>query len=184
MLVHRDFGSGYAARIIITKDNMQFCNPNRPKKYGEVNLKTYLPDSKNPHIASVFKEMGLVDELGSGFRKLAKYTKEYSQVEPIITESEIFSVSIPLLDLDKIKGEKKEKIIIDVTNNVTDNVTDKGNKNNIIDLIKTNPKISQQKIGDILGLNKRTITRHMNQLQQDKTICREGTAKKGRWIIL
>ncbi|MCL2859819.1 MAG: putative DNA binding domain-containing protein [Oscillospiraceae bacterium] len=106
MLKHRDFGNGRPARIIITKDSLYTENANRPKKYGNINISNYFPYAKNPHIAAVFKDISFADDLGSGVRNLTKYTKIYSKSEPIIKEDEMFSVTIPLLDLDKMAQVK------------------------------------------------------------------------------
>ena len=102
LLKHRDFGNGRPARIIITKDSLYAENANRPKKYGNINISNYFPYAKNPHIAAVFKDISFADDLGSGVRNLTKYTKIYSKSEPIIKEDEMFSVTIPMIDLDKM----------------------------------------------------------------------------------
>lgn len=44
----------------------------------------------------VFKEIGLADELGSGFRNMIKYTKIYSGGVPEMKEDDIFRTIIPL----------------------------------------------------------------------------------------
>lgn len=54
------------------------------------------PFPKNPTIARFFKEIGLVDELGSGIRNTYKYSKIYSGAEPIFTEGDVFRTIIPL----------------------------------------------------------------------------------------
>ena len=43
-----------------------------------MDLNNYSPYPKNPKIAGLFKEIGLADELGSGIKKIVKYTKIYS----------------------------------------------------------------------------------------------------------
>ena len=40
-----------------------------------ITRKRFSPKPKNPKIASVFREIGLADELGSGMVKLVKYVK-------------------------------------------------------------------------------------------------------------
>ena len=44
---------------------------------------------KNPTIANVFSQMGIVEELGSGIKKMYKYTPLYANgKEPVIEEVE------------------------------------------------------------------------------------------------
>ena len=50
----------------------------------------------NTTIAKFFKEIGWVDELGSGVRNIYKYNKIYSGVEPTFIEGDIFKTIIPL----------------------------------------------------------------------------------------
>lgn len=59
-------------------------------------MNNYSPYPKNPKIANFFKEIGLADELGSGIKKIAKYTKIYSGGIPEFKDDEIFTVRIPL----------------------------------------------------------------------------------------
>ncbi|HEY5587499.1 MAG TPA: hypothetical protein VIK86_00930 [Candidatus Paceibacterota bacterium] len=44
------------------------------------------------HTTKFFKEMGLVDELGSGVRNIHKYGKTYFGFEPQIIEDDIFKI--------------------------------------------------------------------------------------------
>ena len=55
---------------------------------------------KNPTIAKIFREIGRVEELGSGFDKLFALTKEYAGNLPIIEDLPIFkfSLQIPFFD--------------------------------------------------------------------------------------
>lgn len=78
MLIHREYSNPYPARLVITKDSIITENANKPRTIGYINLNNYSPYPKKPKIAGFFKEIGLADELGSGIKKIAKYTKIYS----------------------------------------------------------------------------------------------------------
>lgn len=77
-LAHRDYSSGYVAKMIIEKNRILAENSNRTHGYGNLVLNTFQPFPKNPAISKVFREIGLADELGSGMRNTYKYTKMYS----------------------------------------------------------------------------------------------------------
>ena len=77
-LAHRDYSSGYVAKMIIEKNWILAENSNRTHGYGNLDLNTFQPFPKNPAISKVFREIGLADELGSGMRNTYKYTKMYS----------------------------------------------------------------------------------------------------------
>lgn len=99
LLMHRDFSSGYVAKIVIEKDKIRTENANLSHGHGVLNLATFDPFQKNPPISKVFREIGLADELGSGMRNTYKYTKMYSDAEPEFMEGDIFRITIPLPDV-------------------------------------------------------------------------------------
>jgi len=65
LLIHREFANPFPAKLIIERNRV------------------YIENSypKNPTIAKFFKEIGWVDELGSGVRYIFKYNKIYSGVD-------------------------------------------------------------------------------------------------------
>ncbi len=67
--------------------------------------------SKNPIIASFFRNIGWSDRLGSGVRNIFKYSKYYSGEEPEFIEGDVFRLIVPLNEdysYDNVKnGDKK-----------------------------------------------------------------------------
>lgn len=57
------------------------------------------------------------------------------------------------------------------------------NKKKIIMLIKSDPSITQAKIAQQFGLTRAEVRYIMDQLQQNGILKREGSIKKGKWII-
>lgn len=96
LLMHRDFSGGYIPKLVIERDKITTENTNLAHGHGNLNLKTFRPFAKNPPIAKVFQEIGLVDELGSGMRNSYKYMKMYSGGEPSFAEADVFTTVIPL----------------------------------------------------------------------------------------
>lgn len=72
-LEHRDFSSGYVAKIVIEKNRILTENANLSHRHGILQLATFDPYQKNPPISKVFREIGLADELGSGMQHLQIY---------------------------------------------------------------------------------------------------------------
>lgn len=97
LLIHREYSNPYPAKLIITKDAILTENANKPRTIGYMDLNNYSPFPKNPKIASFFKEIGLADELGSGIKKIAKYSKIYSGKNPTFEDNEIFKTNIPIV---------------------------------------------------------------------------------------
>lgn len=110
LLIHREYSNPYPAKLIIGKENIITENANKPRIIGFIDLNNYSPYPKNPKIASFFKEIGLADELGSGIKKIAKYTKIYSGGIPKFKDDEIFTVEIPLVKTENKKYIKSQEL--------------------------------------------------------------------------
>ena len=106
-LAHRDYSSGYVAKMVIEKDRIFAENSNRTHGYGNLNLNTFEPFPKNPAISKVFREIGLADELGSGMRNTYKFTKLYSGGVPQFIEGDVFKTVIPLNETATMKSGSK-----------------------------------------------------------------------------
>jgi len=70
-----------------------------------------------------------------------------------------------------------------VTDNVTDNVPDKRRKL-LLNLFKSNNKISTSELAMKLKVTKRTILRDIEKLKQQNKLKRIGSEKIGHWTII
>ena len=96
MLIHREYSSAYPTTLTIWGDRIETENWNVPYVYGRIDLQTLKPHRKNPTIANVFSQMGIVEELGSGTKKMFKYTPLFSGgKEPVIEEQDVYRITIP-----------------------------------------------------------------------------------------
>ena len=103
MLIHREYLNPYPAKLIIEKDRVITENSNKAHGSGMIDPDNFSPYPKNPKIAKFFKEIGWVDELGSGIRNIVKYNKIYSGAGAQFIEGDIFKTIIPLV------GEEREE---------------------------------------------------------------------------
>lgn len=120
-LIHREFMNEYPARLIITKNQVQIENWNRPHRSGRLRLDTFSPFPKNPVIAAFFREIGRAEELGSGYRNSERYTRLYSNGGlPVFEESDVFKTIIPVRVLESAVGQ-----VIEGVNNQAEGVKSK-----------------------------------------------------------
>jgi ATP-dependent DNA helicase RecG len=96
LLIHREYSNAYPTKLIIGRDSIITENANKPHGYGVIDPENFSPYPKNPVIAGIFKEMGLIDELGSGVRNLYKYSKIYFGSDPKLIEDNVFKTIIEL----------------------------------------------------------------------------------------
>ena len=93
--MHREFSSAYPATMTIYKDVVVTENWTRPYMMGRISLENLKPHPKNPTIANFFKQLGWVEELGSGIRKMYKYCPIYvKDALPVIEEGDVFKLTI------------------------------------------------------------------------------------------
>lgn len=106
LIIHREYANAFPAKLIIEKDRVLAENWNRPHDSGVIDPTNFSPYPKNPVIAKFFKEIGRVDELGSGVRNTFKYCGIYTPgTKPEFFEDDVFRTIIPL------KSEESEEIV-------------------------------------------------------------------------
>ena len=124
------------------------------------------PHRKNPTIANVFSQMGIVEELGSGTRKMFKYTPLYANgMEPIIEEQDVYRIEIPYIPT--LRGSNAES---------TQKTTQK-----IVGLMRSNPMISIEELAEICGITRDGINYHIKNLKKKSIVKRIGGDK--RWSL-
>lgn len=172
LLIHREYSNPYPAKLIIGKECILTENANKPRIIGFIDLNNYSPYPKNPKIASFFKEIGLADELGSGIKKIAKYTKIYSGGIPEFKEDEIFKVKIPLINEEK-EDMTSQELRIMVYKFIKDNlgVTRKEINEYIY------PKLNEAKV----RMDSRVRTA-LTYLRTKELIVNSGTDTKPIWV--
>ena len=172
-LAHRDYSSGFPAKMIIDEEKILIENSNLAHSIGELNLFKFEPFSKNPPISKVFREIGLADELGSGMRNTYKFTELYSNEKPIFEEGSIFRTIVPIRKIATKKVGIKD-VAQDVARKKEDILSI------ILDEIKKNPKISRKKIAEKVGVSVKTIERYIKEIQNLKFI---GRGSNGYWKL-
>ena len=173
-LAHRDYSSGYPAKMIIDDEKITVENSNLAHGMGALDLQKFEPFPKNPAISKVFREIGLADELGSGMRNTYKYTQLYSGQNPLFEEGDIFRTIIPLKKIatQKVGGEN-------VPRNVP-RMSPEDMKNAIIDMIKKDNRVSRKYMAETLGVSEKTITRHIKAISGVRYV---GKGKNGHWEV-
>ena len=205
-LMHREFSSAYQAKFVIEKERMYTENANRTKKEGFITPKNFEPYPKNPIIASFFRAIGFADQLGSGVRKIFKYTKLYSGENPVFAESDIFRITVPLNELysfDLLEPDNHEnndvkspedksdpindpiKLNFDPINSESDPIKLNFDPiNELLDLIKNDPYKIYEEYAHCLRISNSTVKRMLATLRQRGIIKREGAKKTGHWVII
>ena len=107
-----------------------------------------------------------------------KYTKLYSHAEPILTEGDVFKIWIPL--------KRDANIIANGVNSGVNGVNhldeDKDLLERLLTIVANDPKSTQAKLAEDLGVSKRTVQRLTDTLKEQGKLERiDGT--RGYWKV-
>ena len=181
-LIHREYTSSYQAKFVIEKDRIYTENANRASQEAVLTPDNITPNPKNPIIAAFFRNIGYADQLGSGVRNLFKYSKYYSGKEPQFVEGDVFKIVVPLDE--KFTGENPTQSTAQSTTQLTTQLMIGTSEKIILELLRNEPAISQKEIALRLNMNANTVKYYIRKMQKNGKIIREGTNRKGKWIIL
>ena len=195
-LMHREFVSSYTAKFVIMQDRMYTENANRAVKDGTITLENLEPTSKNPIIATFFRNIGRADRLGSGVRNLFKYSRFYSGSDPQFREGDVFRIIVPLNEAysyDYKLGQERPDTVdtnfdtIDTIDTiptfdlVSRNLTTE--ENVVLELLTRDAALTQKQVQNTTGYSLSTVKRIMARLQKEGVITRIGNNRSGKWQV-
>ena len=185
LLIHREYTNAFPAKLIIENDRVLAENWNRPHDGGIIDPANFSPYPKNPVIAKFFKEIGRVDELGSGVRNTFKYCGIYTPgTKPEFIEDDVFKTIIPL----KAK-ENGKTVPISGWEEVRRKLGEKfgerfgESSEKILELILYDQYISASAMADSIGISERAVEKQLAKLKGKGVIDRIGPDKGGYWKI-
>lgn len=176
-IVHNDWATEYPPKFEFFSDRLEVSSfGGIQSEFTEEEFLQGYSAPKNPELMRVFRNLELVEHLGTGIRRILKrYDKSIYHFYP-----HFIRVSI--------KYNQNE---FEYNNNLNAN----GNKINysnlelnniqkgIIGLMLDRPKITQDEMSNLLGVTPRTIRNHIKYLIDNDYIERTGANKNGKWIV-
>ncbi len=193
-LMHREFTSSYTAKFVIEKNRMYIENAGRAAKDGYITPDNLEPNSKNPIIASFFRNIGLADTLGSGVRKLFKYSKYYSGQNPEFKEGDIFRIIVPLdddysFDYNLGKTSEENKKVNPEHSKAIRNKSKKSGTSGlkeqelvIIEYVKKENSCTAIKTAELLNVTDRRARYVLSSLAEKMILQKSGKARKTVYI--
>ena len=128
---------------------------------------------RNRELMRVFKDLGLVEQLGSGMsRILQSYDRSIFEISDHFIKV-VFPFSLSVYDENIAIGDNNGDIS-------GDNCSDKGK---ILFLIEKEPYITAKKMSEQTGLSTTKISRIIRELRESEKIVRVGSSRKGYWEI-
>ena len=186
-VTHRDYSnSGEYITIKLFDDRMEIYSPG--KLGGFVTLETMKTKrySRNPQIARVLSELGIVRELNEGVKRIYSEMKRFFLKDPIYSEPDNNSVLLVLDNNILMRGQRKEESMLknqkiqEAWNSL--NLVEK----NILTAIFDKGEITSGEVSKLINRSKPTAVKLLNKLMDMKLIEWTGTNKAdtyGRYII-
>lgn len=167
-------------------------NANRSIKGGSITVDNLEPISKNPIIASFFRNIGYADQLGSGVRKLFKYSKFYSGKEPEFIEGDVFKIIVPLddnysYDVNLVNESaarvpiSADKMPISADKNIEDMLSHQ--QTMIYQYIKEYGKATSQQIAELLEVKPRRVRDILGEMVQMDLVEKQGAYKSTVYVL-
>ena len=183
LLIHREFSCAYPATLTIYKDVVVAENWSKPYVMGRIELDNLKPHPKNPVIANFFKQLGWVEELGSGVKKMFKYCPLYVDgSKPLIEDGDVFRITIQHSEDGDVGINSMDGGLSGGLND--DNGGLNGGLNEIVlSLINSNRNITVKEISDAANISLRKCERIIAELKEQGIIERQGSKKSGYWVV-
>lgn len=171
-IVHNDWSNEYPPKFEFFSDRLEVSSfGGIQNEFTEEEFLQGYSAPKNPELMRVFKDLELVEHLGTGIRRILKrYDKSIYHFFP-----HFIRVSIKY---NQNEFEYNNQNIKRITYSDLTKVQE-----GIIGLIEDRPNITQEEMSNLLGVTSRTIRNHIKYLVDNDYIKRIGANKNGKWIV-
>lgn len=187
-IVHNGYDNNKPIQIYVSDKEISIVNYNKPLpplKITDLNNRSFfmVRDTENPEIRDMFKELGVIEDFGTGIGEAKRAMEEngspklhYSEFDD---ETNVTSVTIPVnQEYYKLKyGESEEETLI---NQETRNIKEIVNASNYSEIVKhniimifdeiQNEVFGNQEIIEILKCSPNTATSYIKKMYEDMHI--------------
>ncbi len=169
-IVHNDFSREIPPVFEIFSDRMEFTS------YGGLIQGQSKDDffscssmPRNRELMRVFKDVGLVEQLGSGMSRILNvYDKTIFEIS-----EHFIKVIFPFSWMEKPDGDE----------NGDENGNENGDDIKILLILEEEPNITAKRLSEKVGFSTRKISRIIRELKESKKITRIGSDRKGYWKV-
>ena len=181
MCVHADYASGFASFFEIYTDRVVTRNRTRlvqTSKDGVIDIDQLGNYTKNPLLVKLFRELGWVEDLGSGTRKIKKYAPlYYKDYEIKIQDEEDFVFSITY---SKGNGSQEGKEVLAMS---TSREFPSFQHEIVYVYMKHFPTTKIEEMSKALKIGTRTLYRLIADLRKQGFVENVGVSKEPQWVL-
>ena len=178
-VAHRSYLEPGNIQVALFDDRLEVTSPGMLLNGVSIKkMKEGYSKPRNRAIASAFSYMKIIEKWGSGIPRILRECSEYGLPEPEFIDFDgDFRVN-----MYRQLPEKDWSHTDDTKNDTNDTISENDTK--ILNLIRENPSITQAELKEKLQVSIVTVKRLMADLQKRGLIERQGSSRKGKWIII
>ena len=190
---HRAYDEREPIEVRVENDRIEILSfPGPDRSVTIEGLKSYRVSNRryrNRRIGDFLKELHLTEGRNTGFKKILDALEANGSPKPEFETDEAHSYFITRLfvhegfnSVDKDVRQKEPKR----SQKGAEKELKKGNerKQAIMDLLIANPTMTQRQLREQLNLTRKQIQTDMKELQEEGILMREGSNRKGHWVII
>lgn len=181
-LIHCNWADNIPIQIRI-EDTVMIVSNSSMLPFGwtvETLLGSHTSRPYNPDIARVFYRAGYIESWGRGIQKICDACKKLGAEEPeYVVLGEDIMVKFRALQRTRAREIKVPKF----SDGTLDGTLDDTLERKIAEIIKNNPKITQNILAEELQISIRSLKRVMKKLTESGKIVREGGKRYGHWEV-
>jgi ATP-dependent DNA helicase RecG len=180
-LIHKDYTSGSPIQISVYADTLMIYNSGElPQNWTIDNFKVkHKSEPANPDIANAFFRAGYIEVWGRGTLNILDFCKKAGLPEP---EFEYDSGVTTIFKIRESQGIIEKDLEKDLEKDNSEMLI--GSEKKIFQAITKNPKITNQELSGLIGINPRNIRKNIEKLKQKKMLKRIGPDRGGHWEIV
>ena len=178
-VAHRSYLEPGNIQVALFDDRLEVTSPGMLLNGVSIKkMKEGYSKPRNRAIASAFAYMKIIEKWGSGIPRILRECSEYGLPEPEFIDFDgDFRVN-----MYRQLPEKDWSHTDDTKHDTNDTLSENDTK--ILNLIRENPSITQAELREKLQVSIVTVKRLMADLQKRGLIERQGSSRKGKWIII
>lgn len=182
-LIHAQFDESGSIVVEKRENYFKFANPGNMRVPIDEAFKGGQSDPRNPLLHKMFSYLGYGERAGSGLSMINDIWKEKGWIVPRIEETFNPNRTTLILCTKEDSSNYTNNYTKDYTNNYPNQINKTQLK--IIEIIKKNPTITAKELTEnIQNITLAGVKWNLKKMKDNGIITREGTARKGKWIII
>ncbi len=178
-LIHADYSDRASVLVVKSPSGFSFRNPGVMRVPVAQALHGGASDCRNRTLHQMFLLINLGERAGSGVPKIRSGWEQEGHGLRLFDSFEPFDQTV--LEMTWSKST------LAVTSEVTDTsspISSSKTEDRILQMLREDPKLSTQQLGDALGISKRAVLKQIEKLKEQGRLSRIGSAKGGHWEVL